>query len=447
MKIWGSAMFQTLSNRFAQALKQFRGQTRITENNIEDTLREIRMALLEADVALSVVKAFITEVKQKALGTAVANSLNPEQAFIKILYQELTAALGEKNISLNFKTVPPAVILVAGLQGSGKTTTLAKLANYLKQTQKKSMLLASGDVYRPAAREQLETLVQSISIEFFKSSSSSPVTIAEEALEEAKKKSLDLLLFDTAGRLSLDQAMMREIQSIYEVLCPIETLFILDSMMGQTAVEVAKAFDTVIPLTGIILSKTDGDARGGAAFSVRYTLNKPIKFIGTGEKIEALELFHPERLAKRILGMEDILSAIEKIQQHADLEATKKIKKKLLSPSGLDLQDFKDQLEQLNTAGGWSSLAESLPGLGSIGAVPPENKIKKMIAIINSMTLQERRHPDLIKFSRKQRIANGSGTTLQDINELFKQFLQLQKMMKKFKKTKGRLGLQGFNMF
>lgn len=432
-------MFDNLSERLTKSLKSLRGLGRITEDNIKDTLREVRMALLEADVALPVVKAFIDSVRERSLGSEVQTSLSPSQAVVKIVQSELVRVMGEANEGLELATNPPAVILVAGLQGSGKTTTVAKLAKWLKETQKKKVGVVSADVYRPAAIEQLRTLAEQVSVQFFASESSqAPVKIATNAIDAAKTNFLDVIIIDTAGRLHIDDQMMTEIKQIHAAANPIETLFVVDSMTGQDAANTAKAFHDALPLTGVILTKTDGDARGGAALSIRYITGKPIKFMGVGEKIEALELFHPDRVASTILGMGDVLGLIEEVERKVDQKKAEKLAKKIQKGKTFDLDDMRDQLLQLQNMGGLSSMLEKLPGMSDI---PNQVKDKvndkdlnRQVAIINSMTRNERRFPATINGSRKKRIAAGSGNQVQDINRLMKQYKQMQKMMKKMKK-------------
>ncbi len=431
-------MFDNLSQRLSSTLNNLRGRGRLTENNIQESLREVRMALLEADVALPVVKEFIETVKNKALGTTVMQSLSPAQAMIKLVNDELTKVMGEVNESLNLATQPPAVILMAGLQGSGKTTSVAKLSRLLKQTHNKKVMVVSADVYRPAAIEQLKTLASEVEVDFFPSNSDEkPVKIAKAALKQAKKSHIDVLIVDTAGRLAIDDEMMQEIKSLHSAIKPIETLFVVDAMTGQDAANTAKAFNQALPLTGVILTKTDGDARGGAALSIRQITGKPIKFLGIGEKTDALEAFHPERVASRILGMGDVVSLVEEITQKVDQEKASKLAKKVMRGKGFTLVDYKEQLEEMTKMGGLSSIMEKMPGMGQV----PE-KVKNqmndkelihMIAIINSMTLQERNFPNVIKGSRRKRIAAGSGTSVQKVNKMLKQFTQMQKMMKKMK--------------
>lgn len=437
-------MFNQLSERLSRTVKTLRGQARLTEENIKDTVRDLRMALLEADVALPIVKTFIEDIKQKALGSDVATSLNPGQAFIKIVNQELTRLMGESNETLNLKTQPPAIILMAGLQGAGKTTSVGKLAKWLQESQKKSVLVASSDVYRPAAIKQLETLANAIGVKFFPSSNhQDPVAIAKAAIHEAKIQHLDAVIIDTAGRLAIDTDMMQEIKNIHTAIQPIETLFVVDSMTGQDAANTAKAFNDALPLTGVILTKADGDARGGAALSVRHITGKPIKFLGVGEKTDALEPFYPDRMASRILGMGDVLTLIEQVEQGVDKSKAEQLAKKLQKGKRFDLQDFADQLQQMQKMGGVGSLINKMPGTAQLSAKANEklqsrandDSTKKMLAIIGSMTPKERRNPDLLQASRKRRIASGSGTEVQDVNRLLKQFLQMQTMMKRFGKN------------
>lgn len=432
-------MFDNLTERLNTTLKKIRGQGRLTETNIQDTLREVRMALLEADVALPVVKDFVDHVKERALGAEVEKSLTPGQAMVKIVHEELKTIMGSANEKLCLACQPPAVILMAGLQGAGKTTTVAKLSRWLKENERKSSLLVSADVYRPAAIEQLKTLAAEVKAEFFPSDpSQNPVDIAKNAVDHARKKYYDVVIVDTAGRLHIDEEMMAEIKQIHAAVKPIETLFVVDSMTGQDAANTAKAFHDALPLTGVILTKTDGDARGGAALSIRHITGKPIKFLGVGEKTAALELFHPDRIASRILGMGDVLSLIEEVERKMDKEKAEKLAKKIHKGKSFNLEDYRDQLLQLKSMGGVAAMLDKLPGVASL----PQNVKEKVndkemfrqLAIINSMTPQERSFPDVINTSRKQRIARGSGTDLQEINKMLKQFEQMQKMMKKFKK-------------
>ncbi|HCE5427965.1 TPA: signal recognition particle protein [Legionella pneumophila] len=435
-------MFENLTERLTRTFKNLRGQGRLTEDNIQHALSEVRLSLIEADVALPVIKEFIEQVKQKSLGQEVLTSLNPDQAFIKIVHDELIHVMGNERVELDYKTQPPAVFLMAGLQGSGKTTSTAKLARYLKETENKKVMMASVDVYRPAAIHQLKVLAEQIDVAFFDSDpNEQPIKIAQKALESARKQYVDVLILDTAGRLHVDEDMMSEIKSLHKAVNPIETLFVVDSMTGQDAANTAKAFHEALPLTGVILTKTDGDARGGAALSVKQITGKPIKFIGSGEKIEALEPFHPERIASRILGMGDILTLIEEVERKADKQASEKLAKKLKKGKGFDLEDFKQQLLQMNNMGGISGMMSKLPGMGQLPkqAMQQVNDkaMAQTIAIINSMTPKERRIPKIIVGSRKKRIALGSGTQIQDVNRLLKQFEQMQKMMKKFTKPGG----------
>ncbi|WP_094752545.1 signal recognition particle protein [Psychromonas sp. CD1] len=429
-------MFENLTERLSKTLKNISGKGRLTEDNIKSTLREVRMALLEADVALPVVKEFIKAVKKRAVGREVQKTLNPGQAFLKIVQSELELAMGEVNESLNLATQPPAVLLMAGLQGAGKTTSVAKLARLLKNKEKKSVLVVSVDIYRPAAIKQLETLATEVEVEFFPSDiSQKPIDIANAAIQHAKKKFIDVVIVDTAGRLHVDTDMMKEIQDLHAAISPIETLFVVDAMTGQDAANTAKAFNEMLPLTGIILTKADGDARGGAALSIRHITGKPIKFIGMGEKVDALEAFHPDRIASRILGMGDVLSLIEDLEQKIDKKKAEKLAKKLKKGKGFDLEDFRDQLVQMKSMGGMTSMMEKLPGMGQMSAAMKgqvnDKATDQMEVIINSMTKKERAKPEIIKGGRKRRIATGSGTQIQDVNKLLKQFTQMQKMMKK----------------
>lgn len=435
-------MFNSLSDRLGSTLQKIRGQGRITEDNVKDTLREVRMALLEADVALSVVREFVGKVKERAVGQDVMRSLTPGQAFIKIVNDELIAVMGEANTGLNLSSQPPVVILMAGLQGAGKTTSVAKLARWLKERHKKSVMVASADVYRPAAIAQLKTLALDVEAKFFPSTANqNPVQIAKDALAQARLEYVDVLIIDTAGRLHVDADMMDEIKQIHAAINPTETLFTVDSMTGQDAANTAKEFNDALPLTGVILTKTDGDARGGAALSIRHITGKPIKFLGVGEKTTALELFHPERVASRILGMGDVLSLVEEAQQKIDAGSAEKLANKLKKGKGFDLEDFRDQLQQMGKMGGIGSLMDKLPGMGQIPEAVKnqanDKELHKMEAMINSMTPKERRRPELIKGSRKKRIAAGSGTHIQDVNRLLKQFSQMQKMMKKMSQKGG----------
>ena len=437
-------MFENLSDRLAQTLRHVTGKARLTEDNIKDTLREVRMALLEADVALSVVKDFVNAIRDRAVGTEVSRSLSPGQAFIKIVQAELESLMGEANEDLALNAAPPAVILMAGLQGAGKTTTVGKLARFLKERKKKTVMVVSADVYRPAAIKQLETLANEVGVVFFPSDiSQKPQDIATAAIKEAKLKFIDVVLVDTAGRLAIDAEMMAEITELHAAINPIESLFVVDAMTGQDAANTAKAFNDALPLTGVVLTKVDGDARGGAALSVRAITGKPIKFLGMGEKSDALDPFHPDRIASRILGMGDVLSLIEQAEQTIDKDKAEKLTKKLKKGKGFDLEDFRDQLQQMNKMGGMGGLLEKMPNMGGMNLAQmggaqgaAEKQFKQMESIINSMTPAERREPEIISGSRRRRIAMGSGTQVQDVGRLIKQHKQMQKMMKKFT-TKG----------
>jgi signal recognition particle subunit SRP54 len=429
-------MFENLTDRLSKTLKTISGKGRLTEDNIKGTLREVRMALLEADVALPVVRDFIKAVKKRAVGREVTKTLNPGQAFLKIVQTELESAMGEVNESLNLAMQPPAVLLMAGLQGAGKTTSVAKLSLLLKNKEKKSVLVVSADIYRPAAIKQLETLAAEVDVEFFPSDiTQKPIDIANAAIDHAKKKFIDVVIVDTAGRLHVDTDMMDEIKDLHTAIKPIETLFVVDAMTGQDAANTAKAFNEALPLTGVILTKADGDARGGAALSIRHITGKPIKFIGMGEKINALEAFHPERIASRILGMGDVLTLIEDLEQKVDKKKADKLAKKITKGKGFDLEDFRDQLVQMKGMGGMAGMMDKLPGMGQVPDAMKDQVNDKatnqMEAIINSMTKKERAKPEIIKGGRKRRIAAGSGTQIQDVNKLLKQFTQMQKMMKK----------------
>jgi signal recognition particle subunit SRP54 len=427
-------MFENLTNRLSGVMKTLRGQARLTDANIQDALREVRVALLEADVALPVVKEFIGRVKERALGQEVIGSLTPGQAVVGVVFEELTALMGEGNVALDLATTPPAVILMAGLQGSGKTTTTGKLAKLLREEEKKKVLLVSCDVYRPAAIDQLRTLAAQLGVEFFPSApDQKPVAIAAAAVDYARKHYCDVVIVDTAGRLAVDEAMMDEIRALHAGLKPIETLFVVDSMQGQDAVNVAKAFADALPLTGVVLTKLDGDARGGAALSVRHVVGRPIKFVGVGEKLANLEPFHPERMASRVLGMGDVLSLVEEARKTVDVEEAEKLAKKVKSGKGFDLEDFKAQMQQMKKMGGLGALMDKLPAqLTQLaqGANVDEKVVNRTIGIINSMTPAERAKPELIKASRKRRIATGAGVHVQEVNRLLNQFEQMQKMVK-----------------
>lgn len=431
-------MFDTLAHRLTQTMKRLTGKGRLTEENIQETLKEVRSALLDADVALPVIKDFIETIRSKALGKEVIRNIKPGDALVKVVNDALVELLGPAFVEINLQAQPPVIILMAGLQGSGKTTTVAKLAHLLKTRQQKSVLVTSADIYRPAAIEQLKTLAGQIGVEYFPSSTSqSPVAIAQAAIQQAKTHFIDVVIIDTAGRLHIDAAMMDEIKAIHTAIKPTETLFVVDSMTGQDAANTAKAFNSALALTGVILTKTDGDARGGAALSIKAITGKPIKYVGVGEKIDALEPFHPERMASRILGMGDILSLVEEAQRKMDEKKTADLEKKVKKGKEFDLEDFRDQLKQMRSMGGIASIMSKIPGIGQLPQAAQSNisdkGIIQMEAIINSMTPKERRYIHLINGSRKRRIAAGSGTQVQDINRLLKQFLQMQKMVKKMK--------------
>ncbi len=432
-------MLENLTGRLQSVIKNLRGQARLTEDNIAEAMREVRMALLEADVALPVVKDFIAAVKQRAQGKEVLQSLTPGQAVIEVVNDELVALMGKANVGLNLAAVPPAVVLMAGLQGSGKTTTSAKLAKLLKE-QKKKVLLASADVYRPAAIEQLKTLAKQLEVDCFDSNASQkPTDIATATLDFAKRGYYDVIIFDTAGRLGIDEAMMAEIKALHAQLNPIETLFVVDAMQGQDAINTAKAFGETLPLTGVILTKLDGDSRGGAALSVRHVTGKPIKYIGVSEKVDGLEPFYPDRMASRILGMGDVLALIEQAHKNVDLAEAQKLADKVKSGKNFDLDDFKAQMVQMRKMGGMGALMDKMPAqiAGMASKVNPDDadkSLRRIEGIINSMTPLERRKPEIIKATRKKRIADGSGVQVQEVNRLLKQFEETQKMMKMFSK-------------
>ncbi len=430
-------MFDNLSERLSKTIRDLRGQGRLSEDNIRDALRDVRMALLEADVALPVVKEFIEHVREQAMGKDVLKSLTPGQTLVKVVSDELVHLMGDVNDALKLNVQPPAVILMAGLQGSGKTTSSAKLARMLIERDKKTVMLASCDIYRPAAIDQLQTLAGEVGAEFFPSHpGQDPVDIANNALAQARRQHIDVVIVDTAGRLHIDDDMMNEIRRLHEAVNPVETLFVVDSMTGQDAANTARAFNDVLPLTGVILTKTDGDARGGAALSIRSITGKPIKFIGVGEKTAALEPFHPDRIASRILGMGDVLSLVEEAEQKVDRDKVAKLAGKISRGKGFDLNDFRDQLDQMLSMGGLAGLMDKLPGMGQLpkNAMLDDRQVHRMQAIINSMTPHERAHPGVINGSRRRRIAAGSGTQVQDVNRLLKQHMQMQKMMKKMSK-------------
>ncbi len=431
-------MFDNLTDKLSKSIQKIRGQANLSEENIKEALREVRIALLEADVALSVVKSFVDDVRMRALGTEVMTSLKPAQVLVKVVQEELVKVLGESTEGINFNAQPPVVILMAGLQGAGKTTTTGKLAKYLKERENKKVMVVSVDVYRPAAIEQLQTVAEQVGVEWHPSSViDDPVTIGMTALQAAKKGYFDVLIVDTAGRLAVDEGMMKEIKSLQHSIKPTETLFVVDAMTGQDAANTAKAFAEILELTGVVLTKVDGDARGGAALSVKSITGKPIKFQGVGEKMDALEPFHPERIASSILGMGDVLSLVEEVERKIDKKAAEKLAKKVATGNKFTLEDFQSQLLQMQNMGGMSSMLDKLPGMSNLpDAVKDQVNDKstgRMLAVISSMTVKEKRYPQLIKGSRKRRIANGSGTHIQDVSKLLKQYNQMQKMMRKFK--------------
>ncbi|GAA3922711.1 signal recognition particle protein [Luteimonas lutimaris] len=437
-------MFESLTQRLSGTIERLRGRGRLTESNISEALREVRIALLEADVALPVVQALIQRIKVRAVGQEVLKSLTPGQALIKVVRDELTLVMGASANDLDLNVPAPAVILMAGLQGAGKTTTVAKLARHLKDKRKKKVMVVSADVYRPAAIEQLRTLAQQVDVQFFPSTAEQkPEAIVRAAIDDARKSFADVLIVDTAGRLAIDEAMMAEIKALHAAVDPVETLFVVDSMTGQDAANTAKAFGEALPLTGVVLTKTDGDARGGAALSVRYITGKPIKFIGTGEKVDGLDVFHPDRVASRILDMGDVLSLVEQVESQVDKDKAQKLAEKVAKGRKFDLNDMKDQLEQMQNMGGLGGLMDKLPGIGKI----PDNvkaqvtgkEVPRMVAIINSMTTKERRNPALLNGSRRKRIAAGAGMSPADVNKLMKQYQQMEKMMGKL----GRGGMKG----
>ncbi|HLT44159.1 MAG TPA: signal recognition particle protein [Luteimonas sp.] len=437
-------MFESLTQRLSGTIERLRGRGRLTESNISEALREVRIALLEADVALPVVQALIQRIKVRAVGQEVLKSLTPGQALIKVVRDELTAVMGATANELDLNVPAPAVVLMAGLQGAGKTTTVAKLARHLKERRKKKVMVVSADVYRPAAIEQLKTLAGQVGAQFFPSDpSQKPEDIVRAAIAEARKTFVDVLIVDTAGRTSVDEAMMAEIQALHAAVKPVETLFVVDSMTGQDAATTAKHFGEALPLTGVVLTKTDGDARGGAALSVRYITGKPIKFIGTGEKTDGLDVFHPGRVASRILDMGDVLSLVEQVEQQVDKDKAQKLAEKVAKGRKFDLNDMKDQLEQMQNMGGLSGLMDKLPGIGQVPehvkAQVTGKEVPRMVAIINSMTKKERRNPALLNGSRRKRIAAGAGLTPADVNKLMKQYQQMEKMMAKM----GRGGMKG----
>ncbi len=429
-------MFESLTQRLSGTIERLRGRGRLTEENIREATRDVRVALLEADVALPVVQALIERIKVRAVGQEVLKSLSPGQALIKIVRDELAAVMGSAASELNLNVPAPAVILMAGLQGAGKTTTVGKLAKHLKEKRKKKVMVVSADVYRPAAIEQLKTLAEQVDVLFFPSDASQkPEAIVRAAIDDARKSYVDVLIVDTAGRLAIDDAMMAEIKALHAAVNPVETLFVVDAMTGQDAATTAKAFSEALPLTGVVLTKTDGDARGGAALSVRYITGRPIKFIGVGEKPDGLDVFHPDRAAGRILDMGDVLSLVEQVEQQVDKDKAQKLAEKVAKGKKFDLNDMKDQLEQMQNMGGLHGLMDKLPGMGQIpDAVKNQltgKEVPRLIAIINSMTKKERRNPALLNGSRRARIARGSGLTPADVNKLMKQYQQMEKMMSK----------------
>ncbi len=441
-------MFDNLSERLSQAASRLRGKGRLSDDNIKDALRQVRMALLEADVAVPVVKKFIDEVRARALGEEVKRSLTPGQTFIKIVHSELVAVMGGDAGVLDLRVQPPAVIMMAGLQGSGKTTSSAKLARRLIERDKKKVMLASTDIYRPAAILQLEQLATQVGAEFYPTDPAlPPKEIAADALDQARKHLIDVLIIDTAGRLHVDEKMMAEAVSVHDACRPVETLFVVDAMTGQDAVRAAEAFAASLPLTGVVLTKADGDARGGAALSVRQVTGQPIKFVGIGEKTDALEVFHPERIASRILGMGDVVSLVEQVEEQVDRDKAERLARKLRKGKGLDMSDLREQLSQMLDMGGLEAILDKLPGnLAPPAALPggfDDRQIRRQIAIINSMTPKERRFPKIIDSSRKRRIAAGSGVQAQEVNRLLKQFAQMQKVMKKASKGGLRRMMQG----
>ena len=429
-------MFESLTQRLSGTIERLRGRGRLTEENIREATREVRIALLEADVALPVVQALIERIKVRAVGQEVLKSLTPGQALIKVVRDELTAVMGSSASELNLNVPAPAVVLMAGLQGAGKTATVGKLAKHLREKRKKKVMVVSADVYRPAAIEQLRTLAQQVDVLFFPSDASQkPEAIVKAAIEDARKSYVDVLIVDTAGRLAIDEAMMAEIKALHAAVNPVETLFVVDAMTGQDAANTAKAFSEALPLTGVVLTKTDGDARGGAALSVRYITGRPIKFIGVGEKPDGLDVFHPDRVASRILDMGDVLSLVEQVEQQVDKDKAQKLAEKVAKGKRFDLNDMRDQLEQMQNMGGIHGLMDKLPGMGQVPEAVKNQvtgkEVPRMIAIINSMTKKERRNPDLLNGSRRARIARGAGLTPADVNRLMKQYQQMEKMMGK----------------
>ncbi len=439
-------MFDQLSEKLRGTIKSLGGQARLTEKNIADSMREVRVALLEADVSLEVTRKFIEDVKARAIGAEVTASLQPGQVFVGIVQDELVRLMGSANDRLNLAVRPPAVIFIAGLQGAGKTTTVGKLGRFIKSSEKKSVMVVSADVYRPAAIDQLRTLANDLDLDFHDSGSGQkPLDIVNGALDRATRQSIDVVIVDTAGRLHIDHDMMSELQYLHKVAQPVETLFVVDSMTGQDAVNSAQAFDQSLPLTGVILTKTDGDARGGAALSIRQVTGKPIKFLGTGEGMDALEPFHPDRVASRMLGMGDVLSLIEEVEQKVDREKADKLARKIKTGKKFDLEDFREQMMQLQNMGGIMGMMDKLPGMDRLPQKAvnqmDDKKTARLIAIVNSMTPHERKFPAVIRSARKKRIAVGSGTRIQDVNQLLKQFAQMQKMMGRMSRKGGMRGM------
>ena len=429
-------MFESLTQRLSSTLQKLRGRGRLSEDNIRESLRAVRVALLEADVALPVVVALVERIKARAIGQEVLTSLTPGQALIKVVHDELAAVMGAQASDLNLNVPAPAIVLMAGLQGAGKTTTVGKLAKHLKEKRKKKVMVVSCDVYRPAAIQQLQTLARQVDVLFFPSEvGQDPVAIVRAAVDDARKSFVDVLLVDTAGRLAIDEAMMAEIKALHAAIKPVETLFVVDAMTGQDAANTAKAFSAALPLTGVVLTKTDGDARGGAALSVRYITGQPIKFVGVGEKPDGLDVFHPDRAANRILDMGDVLSLVEQVQSQVDQDKAAKLAEKVAKGKKFDLNDMRDQLEQMQNMGGLAGLMDKLPGMGQVpDAVKSQvtgKEVPRMVAIINSMTKKERRNPGLLNGSRRARVAKGSGTSPAQVNQLLKQYQQMEKMMSK----------------
>ncbi len=439
-------MFDQLSEKLRATIKSLGGQARLTEKNIADSMREVRVALLEADVSLEVTRKFIEDVKARAIGAEVTASLQPGQVFVGIVRDELVRLMGNANDRINLSVRPPAVIFIAGLQGAGKTTTAGKLGRFIKSGEKKSVMMVSADVYRPAAIDQLRTLANDLELGFYPSDpGQKPLDIVNGALDHATRQGIDVVIVDTAGRLHIDHGMMSELQNLHQAAQPVETLFVVDSMTGQDAVNSAKAFDQALPLTGVILTKTDGDARGGAALSIRHVTGKPIKFLGSGEGMDALEPFHPDRVASRILGMGDMLSLIEEVEQKVDRDKAERLARKIKTGKRFDLEDFREQMMQLQNMGGIMGMVDKLPGMDRLPQKAiqqmDDRKTARLIAIVNSMTPHERKFPAVIRSARKKRIAAGSGARIQDVNQLLKQFTQMQKMMGRMNRKGGMKGM------